>query len=104
MCPNAHPSGQIVHVIVTVPFVFQEYCHVYISLGQYWRSSWEDFSADCISHWKVTASCLFSIISFGPSCLFFVCSFIHLFVPFSSSLKLEGFDMAGEGAHAFTAE
>ena len=54
----------------------------------------------------------FSIISFFVSVpppfffffFFLVRSFVGLFLLFSSSLNLEGFDMAGEDAHAFTAE
>ena len=83
---------------MTVPFVFQELCHVYLSLDQCWRSPWEDFSAESISHWKVIAASFLSFLSF------LVRSFVGSFLLFSSSLNLEGFDMAGEDAHAFTAE
>ena len=52
----------------------------------------------------------FSIISFFVSVpppfffFFLVRSFVGLFLLFSSSLNLEGYDMAGEDAHAITAE
>ena len=64
------------------------------------------FSRQYLTLEGIAASFL-SFLSFFRSLLFFSFfsrSFVALFLLFSSSLNLEGFDMAGEDAHAFTAE